>query len=50
VAEDARAAFGQWHAASLLLNMATLALATVGMGFAASLPREMNNDPPMTHQ
>jgi acyl phosphate:glycerol-3-phosphate acyltransferase len=38
VAEAARAAFGRWHAYSLLLNMVTIGLATVAMALTAWLP------------
>ena len=38
IAEQARAAFGNWHLVSLLLNMVTILLATVAMILAAWLP------------
>jgi acyl-phosphate glycerol 3-phosphate acyltransferase len=41
-AEEARAAFGMWHGISVLMNLATLGLVTVGMALAARLPA----DPP----
>ena len=44
VAEAARAAFGAWHAYSLLVNLATVALVTVAMGLAACLPGEARPD------
>jgi acyl-phosphate glycerol 3-phosphate acyltransferase len=37
-ADAARAAFGRWHACSLLANFATLLLVTVAMALAAQLP------------
>ena len=37
-AEEARAEFDRWHGMSVVLNLATLALATVGMALAARLP------------
>ncbi len=35
---EAKADFGRWHGYSLLLNFATIALVTVGMGMAGFLP------------
>jgi acyl-phosphate glycerol 3-phosphate acyltransferase len=37
-ADAARAAFATWHTVSLLLNMATVALAGAGLALAAALP------------
>jgi hypothetical protein len=37
-ADAARAEFGRWHGYSLVVNFLTLALVTVAMGMAASLP------------
>jgi|SRR5581483_1522542 len=38
--KEARSEFGRWHAYSLLLNFATVALVTAGMAMAAKLPAE----------
>jgi acyl phosphate:glycerol-3-phosphate acyltransferase len=38
IAEPAKAAFGKWHAISLMLNFATLGFAGAGLMFAANLP------------
>lgn len=42
ISADARAAFGGWHAASLLLNLITIALVTVAMALTAWLPAPLS--------
>jgi acyl-phosphate glycerol 3-phosphate acyltransferase len=46
IADSARAAFGNWHAASLALNMATLVLVTLALALAAQMPAEVPSQLP----